>query len=112
MNRHLGKLRKEIDQDFPGSLYREVVGCFLTWEPNSTALGVFDRVMLAVEDLLIVEEVDALYWFSDLQDPQSSAAIVRLGELLQRSGAYFYVSSVDKRPGDELKKLITEFKKQ
>ena len=109
MNRYIKKLRIEIDQWFPYAVYHEVNGCILSWESSSTALGLMDRVMLAMEDLLIVKKVDALYWFSDLQDVQYLDAVFRLGELFQRSGANFYVSSVDKRPKDELKGLITEF---
>ena len=71
-----------------------------------------DLVMLAMEDLIIVKQTDALYWFSDLRDPQTEAGLVHLGDLLQRSGALFYVASVDQKPENELEDLITEFKKK
>jgi len=67
---------------------------------------------LAMEDLIIVKQTDALYWFSDLRDPQTEAGLVHLGDLLQRSGALFYVASVDQKPENELEDLITEFKKK
>ncbi len=112
MQPHLPQLRKEIDSGFPGSHFREVYGCALTWRAGPTKLGKRDLVMLAMEDLIIVKGTDALYWFSDLRDPQSEAGLFRLGDLLQRSGTLFYVASVDQKPDDELEDLITEFKKK
>jgi len=112
MKPHLEKLRKEIDGGFPDSHYREVHGCALTWQAKPKELGKREHVMLAIEDLIIVQKTDALYWFSDLRDDQSSSALSRLSQLLQRSGAHFYVSSVDRRPKGKLEELITEFNKQ
>lgn len=112
MQPHLPELRKEIDKGFPGSHFREVYGCALTWKPGPTTLTKRDHVLLAMEDLIIVKQTDALYWFSDLRDPQSEAALFRLSELLQRSGALLYVASVDRKPEDELEDLITEFRKK
>lgn len=112
MQPHIPGLRKEIDSGFPESHYREVYGCALTWRAGPTTLTKREFVMLAMEDLIIVKKTDALYWFSDLRDPQSGPALFRLSELLQRSGALFYVSSVDQKPEDELEDLITEFKKK
>lgn len=112
MQPHLPELRKEIDKGFPGSHFREVYGCALTWKPGPTTLTKRNHVLLAMEDLIIVKKTDALYWFSDLRDPQSEAALFRLSELLQRSGALLYVASVDRKPEDELEDLITEFRKK
>jgi len=104
MQPHIPELRKEINSGFPGSHFREIYGCSLTWRAGPTTL--------AMEDLIIVKQTDALYWFSDLRDPQAEAGLVHLGELLQRSGALFYVASVDQKPENELEDLITEFKKK
>lgn len=112
MQPHLPALRKEIDQGFPGSLFREVYGCALTWTANPKVLGKRDHVLLAMEDLIIVKGTDALYWFSDLRDAATPAGLTRLTELLDRSGALLYVSSVDQKPKDELEELITGFKKK
>jgi len=112
MQAHIPKLRKEIDKGFPGSHYRECYGCALTWQASPEAPGKRDFVLLHMEDLIIVKKTDALYWFSDLRDVQSEAGLTRLGELLQRSGALFYVSSVDQKPKDDLEELITVFRKK
>ena len=112
MQPHLPALRNEIDKGFPGSLFREVYGCALTWTATPKTLGQRDHVLLAMEDLIIVKGTDALYWFSDLRDPAPHAGLTRLAELLDRSGALLYVSSVDQKPGDELEELITGFKKK
>jgi hypothetical protein len=113
MQPHIPELRKEIDGGFPGSHFREVYGCALTWRAGPTKPGSKrDLVILAMEDLIIVKQTDALYWFSDLRDPQTEAGLVHLGDLLQRSGALFYVASVDQKPENELEDLITEFKKK
>lgn len=112
MQPHLPKLREQIDKGFPGSHFREVYGCALTWHAGLTTLTKRDHVLLAMEDLIIVKQADALYWFSDLRDPVSPDGLDRLDKLLKRSGALFYVSSVDQKPDDELEDLITEFRKK
>lgn len=112
MQPHLPELRKQIDNGFPGSHFREVYGCALTWRANPVTLGKRDHVLLAMEDLIIVKKTDALYWFSDLRDPVSPAGLEKLGELLKQSGSLLYVSSVDQKPDGDLEDLITEFKKK
>lgn len=77
MQPHIPALRTEIDGAFPGSRYREVYGCALTWQAGPTKLRKRDLVMLAMEDLIIVKKADALYWFSDLHDVQSEPALIR-----------------------------------
>ena len=111
MQPHIPALKKEIDKNFPASHYREIYGCALTWKAAPKALGQRELVILSMEDLIIVKKTDAIYWFSDLRDAQTPAGLARLSELLTRSGAAFYVSSVDLKPKDELEPLITKFSK-
>ena len=111
MTPHLEALRKEINTNFPGSHFREIYGCALTWTAAPKALGQRDQVILSMEDLVIVKKTDALYWFSDLRDAQSATGLSRVTELLDRSGAALYVSSVDKKPSDELEPLVAKFSK-
>lgn len=112
MQPHLPELRKEINNGFPGSHFREVYGCALTWQAGTTTLGQREHVLLAMEDLIIVKRADAIYWFSDLRDPVSPSGLERLRDLLKRSGALFYVSSVDQKPDDDLEDLVTKFRKK
>jgi len=111
MQPHIPALKKEIDNNFPGSHYREIYGCALTWKAAPKTLGQREKVILSMEDLIIVKKTDAVYWFSDLRDAQTPAGLARLAELLGRSGATFFVSSVDQKPNDELEPLITKFSK-
>jgi hypothetical protein len=112
MQPHIPELRKEIDSGFPDSVYRECYGCALIWQAAPPNVGKRDLVLLHLEDLIIVKKTDGLYWFSDLRDPQTEVGLARLAELLERSGALFYVSSVDQKPNDELEELITGFSKK
>ncbi|OUV13432.1 MAG: hypothetical protein CBC46_07050 [Verrucomicrobiaceae bacterium TMED86] len=111
MQPHIPALKKEIDKNFPGSHYREIYGCALTWNAAPKTLGQREQVILSMEDLIIVKKTDAIYWFSDLRDAQTPAGLARISELFDRSGAAFYASSVDQKPKDELEPLITKFSK-
>ena len=111
MQPHIPALKKEIDKNFPGSHYREIYGCALTWNAAPKTLGQREQVILSMEDLIIVKKTDAIYWFSDLRDAHTPAGLARISELFDRSGAAFYASSVDQKPKDELEPLITKFSK-
>ena len=111
MKNFLKPLKDEIDKEFSDAHYREVNGCYLQWEIQSTELKLY-APMLAMEDLLIVQRADTIFWFSDLQDAQSAAALARLKWLLETSNARFYVNSVGKKPSRDLEPLITEFRKK
>lgn len=111
MRSHIDPLKKEIEESFQSPLYREINGCSLRVIPSSQASG-FARsndTLGAIEEMIMVHEVDTIYWFCDLQDLREPQAIQRLRELLNMSGAKFYVRSVGKDPDSALKSLIHEF---
>ncbi|MDB4356443.1 hypothetical protein N9085_00120 [Akkermansiaceae bacterium] len=111
MTNFLKPLKEEIEKDFSAPRYREVNGCALQWAIKPTGIKP-DASMIAMEDLLIVQKADTIFWFSDLNDPQSEQALTRLKWLLDTSRASFYVNSVGKKPSRDLEPLITEFRKK
>lgn len=111
MTKFIDPLKEDIENDFSEPHYREARGCALAWslKPISTKS---DSSMLAIEDLLIVLQTDAIFWFSDLNDAQSPQALARLKWLFDTSGAGFYVNSVKNKPSRDLEALVTEFEKK
>lgn len=111
MTKFLAPLKEEIAKEFRNPHYREILGCRLAW--SLVPLGAkADGSMLAMEDLLIVQKTDAIFWFSDLKDAESPKAIARLKWLLETAKASFYVNSVGLKPRRALEPLITEFRKK
>lgn len=113
MTRFIEPLKTEIAQTFESPHYHEVVGCSLqlgTRYPSSP-LHTKDtrRTIDAIEELLVVQEVDTVYWFNDLQDSQTYRSIRHLRHLLTHTGAAFHVKSVGKSPSRNLDPLIDDF---
>lgn len=106
MTPYLQPLRDEIAKDFPTAHFRECVGCALDWSPGGR-----EQVLLFMEDLVIVEKVDAIYWFSDLRDPITPAGLFRLSELRNRGKTRLFALSVDREPPRELEEQIDSFSK-
>ena len=113
MTPFLEDLRDEIESFFEAPRYREVVGCRLNGchiehlrtkrSPKKWA------TMSVIEELIVVREVDTVYWFSDLKDEQDAISVRRLRELLMRGGTRFHVKSLGKKPSRELDRIITDF---
>lgn len=100
-------LKQEISRSFDRPHYREVVGCklavpsfSLTWRATGT--------MQAIEELVVVHQVDTVYWLSDLRDGYSYAALRRLRHLLNHGNTAFHVKTVGDDPDRVLKPLITD----
>lgn len=111
MTSYLASLRKEITGDFPAAHFRECYGCHLNWNLKLVDPNKYSQVLLFMEDLVIVEKVDALYWFSDLHDPTSAIALQRLANLKQRGNTILYALSVDRAPNRDLEPLVDSFSK-
>ena len=89
-------------------------GCRLDWapQPESDPPKVrlsreADSVIAAVEMLIVAGKVDAIYWFSDLQDGESEAGLARLRELLRvekgkAKAVRLYIRSLEREPSPEL----------
>lgn len=114
MTTFIEPLKKEIAASFTGPRYKEVIGCSLGLSSRmaGSPMVAVDRDTLAViEELITVHKVDTVYWFCDLQDSRSVAALRRLRHLLRLGGVAFHVKSVDRSPDRELEPLITSFKR-
>jgi hypothetical protein len=90
MKEKLPEVKREIRRAFRQAKTVDVEGCRLDWnapdesEDRKVRLkGSADSVIEAVEMLVIDGRIDALYWFSDLQDGESEAGLARLRELLR-----------------------------
>lgn len=69
--------------------------------------------MDAIRELIEVHHVDSIYWFSDLQDERTGAALQELTTLLtpvgsRPNGVRLYVRSTDSEVDDSLAKVITQ----
>ncbi|MGC6426059.1 MAG: hypothetical protein ACON5H_03565 [Akkermansiaceae bacterium] len=111
MKPFLDPLRKEISKDFPHAIFSECYGCALTWGVNPFSKAQRDRVMLFMEDLVIVQKADAIYWFSDLNDAITEPGLNRLAKLRKQTGLSLYVLSVKNKPSKDLMKQIDSFSK-
>lgn len=110
MKPFLQPLRDEISKDFPEARFRECYGCALNWQVTG-AKDNRSQVVLFMEDLVIVEKVDAIYWFSDLKDPVTPEGLHRLSQLRSRGKTSLYVLSVGEKPDRDLEEEIDSFSK-
>ncbi|MEM7145160.1 MAG: hypothetical protein AAF591_08470 [Verrucomicrobiota bacterium] len=118
MSAYLEDLRSEIRRGFKGSIFSEVWGCRLEGisEQRETIVpgliyhdpaAVIKTVRKMVED----DGVDAIYWFTDLKDGETSRALEELEEYLNVNGNFnmrvkFYVRSLSEKPSKELAEVI------
>ena len=120
MQRYLPSLRKEINSQFSGAQYLEVVGCLLEpsdfnpreIEPsNARNPNSRDSVMNSFRELVEIHKVDSIYWFCDLQDERTPEALKELRYIVNPSNSRFprvhlYIRSTDEGPDRELIDII------
>jgi len=115
MIRYLDGLRAEIRTQFAAPIFLEVEGCLL--EPSSassarpSAIASRESVMNAMIELIEVNNVDAIYWFSDLEDERTSAGLTELRRLVLPSssnpkGVRLYVRSTENSPDEILMEIV------
>lgn len=95
---HIGSLKRDIDKNFKNPSYHEVQGCAI----RTTSITVY-----AIEQLA-KSNVDAIYWFCDLQDSEDPAGIDKIKNILKNKNIRLYVKSLDFPPTPELKSVIDE----
>jgi len=95
---HIGSLKRDIDKNFKNPNYHEVQGCAI----RTTSITVY-----AIEQLA-KSNVDAIYWFCDLQDSEDPAGIDKIKNILKNKNIRLYVKSLDFPPTPELKSVIDE----
>jgi len=118
MKEKLPSVKKEIRSAFHTAKTVDVEGCRIDWKgeeqggiPSNRLRANADSVIEAVEMLVAEGKVDAIYWFSDLQDGETEKGLARLQELLQiekgRGRAVrFYIRSLDAKPSAQLAAIV------
>lgn len=124
MKEKLPRVRRELKREFSLATIVEVPGCSLAWSGGdlpfdpmkareTVVLKAQSRsVVEAIEMLIATKRVDAIFWFSDLNDSQSPEGLRRVSVLLgtteesERRAVRFYVRSVGKKPSDALLAIV------
>lgn len=118
MSDEIREVKKDLKKNFSSATVVEVSGCRLDFDGDDPR---FDpakskisykksaiSVTEALEMLIADRRVDAIYWFSDLNDPHTKAGNERLSHLLgthfgsERRPVIFYVRSVDREVPETL----------
>jgi hypothetical protein len=95
---HISSLKEDINKNFKNPDYHEVQGCAI----RTTSITVY-----AIEQLA-KSNVDAIYWFCDLQDSEDPRGIDKIKNILKNKNIRLYVKSLDFPPTPELKSVIDE----
>jgi hypothetical protein len=123
MTEKLPKVRRELRKQFKAASVVEVKGCSLSWDgkisfdleqaqKSAKSKSRADTVLEAMEILIAADRVDAIFWYSDLQDTQNREGLLRLSYLLGtlegkgRRPVRLYVRSVQVDPSDDLMKIV------
>jgi len=118
MQEKLPEVKREVRRAFRLAKTVDVEGCRLDWKAPAESevhrvrlKDKADSVIEAVEMLVVDGKVDALYWFSDLQDGETEAGLARLRELLQvgqgkAAPVRFYIRTLEREPSRELKVIV------
>jgi hypothetical protein len=118
MKEKLPEVKREVRRAFRQAKTVDVEGCRLHWKPSAESEDRKVRlkssagsVIEAVEMLVIDGKVDAIYWFSDLQDGESGAGLARLRELLRvgqgaARAVRFYIRTLEREPSSELAAIV------
>jgi hypothetical protein len=97
MRPYTERVENEIRKNFPNAVVSYVDGCVICPET---------RVFRAFEELAM-ENVDAIYWFCDLQDPETKDGLYLLQKLLVNKKIKLYIKSMDQHPNSTLKSIIS-----
>jgi len=97
MQPYLDSLKTEIYKNFDNAKIMYAHGCQIT--TDSYALFAFKN--------LSRENVDVIYWFCDLQDPESYEGLDLLEKILKQKNIKLYIKSMDKQPNPQLKSIIS-----
>lgn len=97
MSPYTQMVEKEVKKSFPNAIVDYVDGCVIAPET---------RVFRAFENLAM-QNVDAIYWFCDLQDPETKDGLYLLEKLLVNKKIKLYIKTMDKHPNSELKSIIS-----
>ena len=94
---YISTLKQEIQNNFNDAKIIHINGCSISI-PSDTLVA-FKK--------LINENVDAIYWFCDLQDLQSREGLEMLDKILKSKNIKLYIKSMDQPPSYRLKSIIS-----
>jgi hypothetical protein len=97
MSPYTERVEKEIKKSFPNAIICYIDGCSI--DSRTRSVRAFE--------VLAFENVDSIYWFCDLQDPQTKDGLYFLGDLLKTRKIKLYIKSMDKHPNSMLKSIIS-----
>lgn len=97
MQPYLTQLKMEIRKNFPNAIIIPVEGCSVGSLSEST------QAFCALGN----QKVDSIYWFCDLQDPESHEGLDILNKIIKENNIKLYIKSLDKRPNPRLQSIIS-----
>ena len=97
MSPYTERVENEIRKNFNNAVVDYVDGCVIA--PETRVFRAFEK--------LAMQNVDAIYWFCDLQDPETKDGLYLLEKLLANKKIKLYVKSMDKHPNSKLKSIIS-----
>lgn len=97
MSPYTDVVEKEIKKSFPEAVIYYVDGCSIDLRTES---------MYAFESLSL-KNIDTIYWFCDLQDPQTKNGLFFINDLLKTKKIKLYIKTMDKHPNSALKSIIS-----
>ena len=97
MKPYLTELKTEIRKNFPNAIIIPVEGCSIGSLSESTQAFC----------ILGNKKVDSIYWFCDLQDPESHEGLDILNKIIKDNNIKLYIKSLDKRPNPRLQSIIS-----
>ncbi len=118
MEEHLREVRRQIRAAFGNAETVDVSGCRLDWKPpreqaveRPRLQNKAESVIEAMEMLIVAGKVDAIYWFSDLQDGETESGLARLRDLLQLEkgrgrAVRLYIRTLERQPSLDLTRIV------
>jgi hypothetical protein len=97
MSPYTKMVEKEIKKSFPEAIVYYVDGCSI--DSRTQSIQAFES--------LSFQSIDAVYWFCDLQDPETKNGLSFLNDLLKSKKIKLYIKTMDKHPNSMLKSIIS-----
>jgi hypothetical protein len=97
MDPYRNKLEEDIKNGFKKYSIESIEGCELVTTASPTIKAIKN---------LVAKNVDAIYWFCDLQDKQTPKGLLAMSKSLERRNIKLYIKSLDKQPNFYLIRIV------
>jgi len=97
MTPYIDELERDVRSGFKNYSIERINGCELVTTASPTIRAIRN---------LTSKNVDAIYWFCDLQDEQTPKALLAMSKSLERKNIKLYIKSLDKRPNFYLVRIV------